>query len=202
MKFLILVVSCIVLLSTAVNIKIVPGVDRKSDKDENKLEFVPPDPMYGPRSLYFLKGSCFTGSFDRFEYSVCPFHNVTQRRSTALKPTLIGVWGNWQITTSPTVQHKSIPKSRGRGNPISEPSSEEANSALQTHTPLQDYYNIMEYRQGRNCGNGDGLTTIYLQCEHSKFEVISVDSEVTCDYALTLGLPLACSLLTETKVGA
>jgi hypothetical protein len=203
-------------------VRILEGVDKKSDKDDNKLEYVEPDPMYGPSSLSFLQGACFLGSFDRYDYSVCPFQNVTQKRTTAMKPTLIGIWGNWKTTSSPVHAQKGqqkVKEGRGRNRnsaavaAASSTPSAAADATPSTETsatvtpaaetgPAYVYYNVMEFVGGRNCADGDGSTTVYLQCEHSKFEIVSMDSEVTCEYALTLGLPIACSLLREEAMQA
>jgi hypothetical protein len=210
------ILVCFQLLTTlGGTVRILEGVDKKSDKDENKLEYVEPDPMYGPNSLSFLQGACFMGSFDRYDYTVCPFQNVTQKRTTAMKPTLIGIWGNWKTTSSPIHAQKGqqkVKEGRGRNRntagasntpstTLDAAASTEATAAVTTAAaetgPALVYYNVMEFVGGKNCADGDGSTTVYLQCEHSKFEVVSIDSEVTCEYALTLGVPIACSLLSE-----
>jgi hypothetical protein len=182
-------------------VRILEGVDRKSDKDDNTLEYVEPDPMYGPSDLFFLKGSCFTNSFERYEYTVCPFHNVTQKRTTALKAQVIGLWGNWKTTTSTVHAQKGPPKKVN-----SHHAAHSSDTATVEVAPIESpgdsshsYYNVMEYPNGKNCGHGPGRTTVYLECEHSQFEIKSIDSELNCEYALTLGLPLSCSLLRVDK---
>ena len=44
----------------------------------------------GPESLFFLDGLCFQSAFEKYEYSVCPFQNVTQRRLTNARSVLLG----------------------------------------------------------------------------------------------------------------
>lgn len=179
-------------------VRILEGVDRKSDKDDNSLEYAEPDPMYGPRDLFFMKGSCFTNSFDRYEYTVCPFQNVTQRRTTAMKPQVIGIWGNWKTTTSTIHEHKGHQKNSKHANNVAQlaPTVDtEVASVISSVDAAHTYFNVMEYTNGRNCGQGLGYTTVYLECGHNKFAVLSVDSELNCEYALTLGLPLSCNLL-------
>lgn len=185
----------------AVNVRIIEGIDKKSDKDDNKIDYVEPDRISGPSSLYFMQGSCFTGSFDRYEYSICPFQNITQRRTTALKPQLIGLWGDWKTSTSPTHTQKIV---NGEPKAISSGGSGQ-DIASTVHMPASDtqadsaqyrYYNTMVYPKGRNCGvEGESIAYVYLQCEHTDFEVISVDSEASCKYSMTLGLPISCDLL-------
>lgn len=77
-------------------IKIVDGVDKKGERGSNNgLQYHEPDLIYGPEGLFFLNGVCFTGTADRYEYSVCPFQNITQRRLIGSSATLLGVWGQW-----------------------------------------------------------------------------------------------------------
>lgn len=176
-------------------VRILEGVDRKSDKDDNTLESVEPDPMYGPRDLFFLKGSCFTNSFDRYEYTICPFHNATQRRTTAVKPQIIGIWGNWKTTTSLVHTQKGPSKKVDATGQSSTAESTEVSAGADAASAVHSYYNVMEFTNGKNCGHGPGYTTVYLECEQDKFEIKSVDSELNCEYALTLGLPVSCALL-------
>ena len=78
------------------DIKIVDGTDKISGSGHDSgIQYISPDPFTGPEYMASLNGLCFTASADRFEYSVCPFHNVTQRRVTGGRPTLLGVWGDW-----------------------------------------------------------------------------------------------------------
>ena len=194
----------ILYVASSVNIRILEGVDRMSTVDDTSIPYVVPAPRSGPESLSFLSGACFTNSFDRYEYTVCPFQNVTQRRNSAVKPVLVGLWGHWRTLQSPLHTEKgekTKPKSRyGDVSPTTETAPVEPSAAATVPESDARYYNIMEFTHGRNCGvDGDSTATIYLQCEHSGFEVISLDSESTCAYSLTLGLPIACNLLKAVK---
>jgi hypothetical protein len=61
-------------------IKLVDGVDKKGERGPNNgLVFHEPSLLSGPESLFFLNGLCFLATQDRYEYSVCPFQNITQR---------------------------------------------------------------------------------------------------------------------------
>eukprot|EP00428_Durinskia_dybowskii_P061162 CAMPEP_0170383032 /NCGR_PEP_ID=MMETSP0117_2-20130122/15262_1 /TAXON_ID=400756 /ORGANISM="Durinskia baltica, Strain CSIRO CS-38" /LENGTH=158 /DNA_ID=CAMNT_0010638715 /DNA_START=164 /DNA_END=640 /DNA_ORIENTATION=- len=158
--------------------------------------------MTGPPALAFLKGSCFMGSFDRYEYSLCPFQNVTQRRTTAVKPQLLGVWGNWRTTNSLVHKSKKGQNKRSKANSKGNDEDEEKYEDIETSPVSEDeasrnYYNIMEFANGKNCGVATGIATVYLECEHDKFEIKSIDSESNCEYALTFGLPISCDLLRE-----
>jgi len=186
--------------------KIVEGVDRKSDKDDTTIPYVMPSPFSGPDSLSFLSGSCFTSSFDRYEYTVCPFQNVTQRRTSAMKPVLIGLWGEWKTTNSPI--HTEKMGAEKRKSKIGDAASAHAVPAVPAvpSVPVAPvdpdawYYNIMEFPNGRNCGvDGDSIVTVYLQCEHPTFEIVSLESEASCAYAMTFGMPISCGLLKAVR---
>jgi hypothetical protein len=83
------------------DIKIVDGTDKISGSGHDSgIQYISPDPFTGPEYMASLNGLCFTASADRFEYSVCPFHNITQRRVTGGRPTLLGVWGDWESTNN------------------------------------------------------------------------------------------------------
>ena len=79
------------------NINIVEGIDKRSDPSETVLQTVIPNEFEGPNELYFLKGLCFKISQDRNEYSVCPFHNITETRISQpnSRPSLLGIWSGW-----------------------------------------------------------------------------------------------------------
>lgn len=112
--------------------KISLGTDKTSSSVDNSIiPFRPPKPYWGPEALTFLSGQCFFASFDRYlllvfvlnilllyhylnyrnDYTVCPFMNVTQRRtsmSTALsKPTVLGVWNSWKVPPSSDAEDTS-----------------------------------------------------------------------------------------------
>ena len=82
-------------------IKIVEGVDHPSIGVVDSSQSIPPYPPLGPACLSFVLGSCFTlAKADRFEYTVCPFHNVTMKRSSiSSSSVLLGLWGgvSWQL---------------------------------------------------------------------------------------------------------
>lgn len=50
-------------------------------------------PAVGPVAMSVLRLSCYELRKDRFEYSICPFVNVTQRRVISSVPVLLGTWG-------------------------------------------------------------------------------------------------------------
>ena len=67
---------------------------RSSTHDEiiRKYAEIVPHKYYGPSSLRFLDGACFKKVASRFEYNVCPFQNITNRRVSSQRSSLIGKW--------------------------------------------------------------------------------------------------------------
>ncbi len=76
-------------------VKIVEGIDKFSAEKEEKVEFIEPEDLYGPESLFFLNKKCFAKSFDRFDYLICPFQNISQTRVSGHVSTMLGTWGYW-----------------------------------------------------------------------------------------------------------
>lgn len=185
-RFLWLVITQVVCvyqhsLASKKNVKITDGVDFKlndggfSDTDTDSV--ADPDPVYGPESLYFLNGHCFSKTSGRFDYTICPFQNVTQRRSIGQRgSTLIGVWGDWLTTINSTF------------HPIH-------GEDFQLR-----HYNAMRFVDGKNCGDGRQhySSVLNFKCDYEKedFDVLGVeeDESNSCNFVITLGVPLACSL--------
>lgn len=176
-------------VKTIKNVKIVEGVDTiaatvesitsAATMEEDDIAY--PDPIYGPEDLYFLNGRCFDTTVGRFDYSVCPFQNITQRRSIGQRgSTLIGVWGYWLssasnssfITTGPEIM---------RAQQIAE-------------------YTNMRYIDGKSCREGRQRFSadVQLRCDYDGegFQVLGVeeDEDNACRINISLGIPLPCSL--------
>lgn len=164
------------------NAKLVEGVDFKvndvvySEGEMEDSETTDPDPLYGPESLYFMNGYCFAKTVGRFDYSICPFQNITQRRSIGQRGhTLIGVWGKW-LTSLNTTNHVN-------GEYI--------------HTR---HYNAMRFVDGKSCGDGrqQHSAVMKIKCDYEKddFEVLEVEENIlnSCNFEIILGVPLPCSL--------
>mmetsp|Transcript_11167 Transcript_11167/g.11595 ORF Transcript_11167/g.11595 Transcript_11167/m.11595 type:complete len:278 (+) Transcript_11167:60-893(+) len=79
-------------------VKVVDGIDKKGERGSSSgLSYSEPEQISGPEALFSLNGHCFLASVDRYEYSVCPFQNITQRRVIGPSATLLGVWGQWSL---------------------------------------------------------------------------------------------------------
>lgn len=151
------------------SIKIVEGVDRPQDStvDAGQLT-AEPDKVYGPEALRFLQGKCFDGRFDRFDYTVCPFHSIAQRRINGQRATSLGVWGYWV--------NDDVVIDNGQGEAL--------------------LHNKMKYVDGKSCGSGKITTVLELRCEYEgDFTLISVKEESFCYYSAVLGMPISCGLL-------
>ncbi|CAG2170546.1 unnamed protein product [Oppiella nova] len=104
-----LLVWCCLRLATtsayAVNVKIVNDsvVNRNANYGSLKSAKGEPTPYAGPQELRYLLGKCFIYSADKYDYRVCPFHNVTQHErvwtsgGTAYNG-IIGLWKEWTVT--------------------------------------------------------------------------------------------------------
>ena len=170
-------------------VKVIDGIDKFSDISENlKLEFVQPAPFKGPVTLSFLQQSCFIKSFDRYEYTLCPFYNITQRRvsTTQSKETLLGVWDDWILP---------LRGDNGYNNNI----NTNSNNAKTADAKKTKKYYIQKYTEGRSCSDGKSSSHVilYLDCDHSNedFEIISVEDAAYCDFTIHFGLPISCHLL-------
>lgn len=185
-----LVFCCLLSPIICVNIKIVDGIDRVSEPNsldsESSTLNQPADLFSGPPALLFLSEYCFKTEFDRWEYNICPFHNVTQRRIAGQKYSLLGIWGRWIF---------------------------ESTSELDHHLPKRKYQ-IMEFSDGKSCGdeiNAPLLHTILtLDCLDPRnitssplssspslddVKISSVDDSHFCKYQMNLKLPISCDLL-------
>lgn len=85
------------------SIKIIEGVAAVSNShtasqiNENPGELGPvPAVLSGPEALYYLNTHCFNKNIDRYEYQICPFRYVTQRRVIGTHWQLLGKWGKWK----------------------------------------------------------------------------------------------------------
>jgi hypothetical protein len=202
-------------------VKIAEGVDKLStdslttyaattSDSGDLLPTASPDPITGPASLHFLAAQCFTADFERWEYIVCPFHNITQRRVLGHKTNLVGVWGHWKPSY--------LPESLSTGNPLVGMPSEvdaattESSNSTSVHSNSinnkKAFYNFMHFEEGRSCaddvdsGSGPFMTaTVQIVCNHTgtAVQVLSVDDSMFCSYSFKLGVPIACNLLTPDE---
>lgn len=184
--------------TSGIPIKILEGIDKLWDTQINSgsgsgvydvnehllVPYVAPSRFTGPESLQVLSNKCFMQSFDRWEYQICPFHNITQKRSMGSRATLLGVWGHWN-------------KEFVNVTRLDENDQETTRSVR--------VFNSMEYIEGTACDDQnqkDGprtSATLQLLCgpKYSKIEIMSVDHEKFCEYLVKLAVPMPCELLVE-----
>ena len=178
---------------SSVSIKIIDGIDKYSDRDENQLAFIQPNIFTGPETLLFMKGSCFIQSFDRYEYSICPFYNITEKRISGLKSSLLGIWKEWDIEIN---QQQNINGNTEDIHNHANMTNHNDNLPL-IHSEL-DYYYKQRYNDGKLCSNDKNHSNVILQFEcnyPNKITIISVEDTDMCEYKIRLGLPISCSLL-------
>jgi hypothetical protein len=164
------------------NIKITEGVDRSHNSGYlNQLPRVQADIFSGPWELYFLSRYCFKESFDRWEFEICPFQNVTQARINGVQTNLLGVWGHWN---TPAVMDTT------------------------SYTASAPLYAEMVYVNGKECANeiaGEikedssrrAVTHVSIRCgaEQGPVKLIAAEEHSNCVFNLTLGVPISCHLL-------
>lgn len=183
-------IVCFVQLCSASNnpnSRIVEGIDKWStdsvvitSSPQNSHARIP-EPFSGTINLSFLEGSCHSILEDRWEYTVCPYQNVTSKRIMAQKTNLLGVWGHW---TS-----KQSEESTSRKYPIME------------YTDGQGCNGEDSFLTGEKSLRDDKEThasvTLICSSDDRKIDhihVLSV-SESDCHYQFELGLPISCGLL-------
>lgn len=181
-------------LSGPTTIKIVDGIDKLYDTPiagasatnnyyEPQLPYVKPKDYAGPEGLQFLSKRCFFQDIDRWNYRVCPFQNITQKRNVAQKETLLGVWDHWNDV--------KIDITSNHGHDNSDP------------TVSKKVYSSMEYVEGVACGDEKDspltTTTVNLQCgdEYSSVKILEVNDKEFCKFQITMFVPIPCSLLRE-----
>jgi hypothetical protein len=182
------------------DIRITPGVDKLDSKDPNVLPYETPKSYWGPDAAFFLNGDCFVGMSGTTEYKVCPFQNVTQKRSGSSRAVLLGVWNEWEIPESAHAKFHDP-------------------SVLSTSMTLLN----SSYVQGARCGgpkNNYKSTIVEFKCLNpavardvttgseavasevpvTEFAVMDIEDKNACNYYISFGFPLPCSLLQYTHL--
>lgn len=165
--------------------KIVEGIDKWStdpvvhtpNTDSSfTMSPSPVDPFSGTINLSFLQGSCFSSTQDRFEYTLCPYQNVTSKRIMGQKTNLLGVWGNWQASND----NKPSMMKYVDGQPCTDDNMMGGESKEITPGQLT-------------------VTSVEIVCTYTKpiesVTILSVEETSVCSYHIRLGVPIACSLL-------
>eukprot|EP01039_Chlorochromonas_danica_P001385 gene1385-1506_t len=177
------------------HVKISEGVDKPQvmgqSPDSVPLVFTPPAAFTGPQSLYFLSSACVRESFDRWEYEVCPFRNITQRRINGNKNYLLGVWGHW-VEDQPHAFHHML-YGHGKGCSSDVPSDDK--NASPEHAMAHLYLQCRESRTApvpeRVAGEGSN---------HGRMlKITSVQETSHCVYNITLSIQLNCDDLSHIR---
>lgn len=188
------------------SVKIVEGIEKYSTDttagtftDSTSLPYVQPDPFTGPSSLYFLTNRCFMTSAERWEFFVCPFHNVTQRRVLGAKLNLLGVWGQWnhELTSLPRLV---APDASGDTASEAGSAAETGGSSMESSTTatvttsttttgtgtgkVPKTFHFMQYDDGKNCAE-DSNSMIKGENEGNPGNgemLMTTVIELVCDY--------------------
>lgn len=165
LHFLFIVFNLIWCKCGGYKVKIAPGVNRAQTIDHNALKYEEPNKFNGPEFLYFLNGECFSKIVNKNEYTVCPFQNITSKRSGSVRSTLVGVWEQWIVPAKEVIDN-----------------GDENTYVLTTSS----------YTKGIRCGSKSGTKSAMLEfvCLNatnrniSNFEIISVDDSKSCEVYL------------------
>lgn len=186
MKFLVIIILSLIINHDSVPIKIIDGIDKYSDRSENQLTYIIPNIFSGPETLSFLKGSCIVQAYDRYEYTICPFYNITEKRISTSKSSVLGIWKEWDDVELAI-----------NTNTINSDTTVSTTNDYTNSTSIK-YYHKQIYLDGKVCNNDKDTSKVllYLDCEYpNKITVLSVEDTSMCDYKIHLGLPISCSLL-------
>jgi hypothetical protein len=168
----------------SVPVKVIEGVDGAGvvGSGTNDAGLDPsqahPDAMHGPEALFPLFGLCFCESADRMEYCVCPFRNVTMRRFTGGKATLLGVFGSWLDNRSPAHPSSDHAAATGTGNLV------------------------MEFFRGQSCGQGARRASVEIVPDAAEYalDAASIEENPACHTQMRLLVPLPRELLTDPSL--
>lgn len=172
--------------STTKTIKIVDGApltqtapSAHSTIDASITSALPPFPYVAPSSLYFLSNICLPYSYERFEYVLCPFQNITQRRTIGNHMINLGTWGHW------VTEDKRVEGSTTR-------------SFTQINFKDLNKFKLQRYTNGKACGDTENNieSTIEFVCEHPTpkgVEVLGLDDSF-CKFNFKVGINAPCTL--------
>jgi len=151
------------------------------DKELKQWEHLKPNHLGTYKEYYPLLGKCFrmvsnekefkTGSFDAvagdFEFELCPFLNITQRKVISHEEygqkTVLGMWNKWEIDRKTREVDSSPP-------------------------------NVMGFANGDECWEGPSRTVrVIVECGTTS-ALIGVKENGKCLYEMVLMTPAACSI--------
>lgn len=155
------VVNCIIKDGSAL-------MSSSSNHNNNiKGKIVPSSPFSGPESLMVLLNECFTTSHDKYEYRVCPFHNITQKRIVGNAWNLLGTYSNWFDNEGPDFKYRSTLY-------IGPQCGNDLNTSV-----------VLEFV----CSDISRDTIV------QDYALAIIDDVLHCKYTMQLSVPLPCSLL-------
>jgi len=138
-----------------------------------------------PREL--LGAPCIITRLENYEYSVCPYANVTQKDiQTGWLPFwgILGVYDSWEVDIA-------VSGHLGEGMNAADPASPEP--------AVGKSYLFQHYTDGTMCGSTPRSCAVSWRCAEAA-AVLSVSEPSTCQYALVVASPLVCQSTTIQAV--
>ncbi len=143
---------------------------------------VAPVPARNPRPISDdapaeLRGlPCIVSQIENYEYSVCPYSNVTQRDiQTGWQPFwgILGIYDSWEVD-------------------IAVPAADDIASGDVTSTaPVGKSYLFQHYTDGTVCGSTPRRCAVSWRCREEA-AVLAVSEPSTCQYAIVVASPHVC----------
>ena len=141
-----------------------------------------------------LAGSCWTYTTTAYEYSFCPYSNITQKSLSSTLHVIMGVWDEW-------IETGEAPVVAGAADATTTSSSAETAETTGTATTTAvgslPVGSIMQsFTDGTACGSGKRRSTrVLFLCESTsarESRISDVQEPATCEYTVKFHTPLVC----------
>ena len=132
----------------------------------------PAEPENGAPGMPELLGTCTTSALDGYEYTLCPYANITQRDAVANWNTfwgVLGVYEGWEVDAEIDPAHNEGGSGGGGGK----------------------VYLHQHYTDGTPCGDTPRRAAVLWECGEEA-AIVGVSEPTTCHYAVTFQTPVAC----------
>lgn len=192
---ILLLVLCLDVVAGLVTVKVVDGIDKLSTDSvvvtssgapvdsALQIQHSFPHPFEEPYFLLFLTNQCFTYSAERWEYSFCPFRNVTSKRNLGHKINVVGVWGHWQNPKEGFYRMEYVNGS------VCEGGEQFKQDSVDSAPPR-----LMKASVTIACARSPSDIALSYSTK-----IISVDDGQHCFIEMVLSVPIACSLLAKEQ---
>lgn len=142
-----------------------------------------------------LAGSCWTYTTTAYEYSFCPYHNVTQKSLSSTLHVIMGVWDEWIETgEAPVVAGVSSAATTTSSSAEAADTGGTAATAAVGSLPVGSI--MQSFTDGTACGSGKRRSTrVLFLCESTsarESRISDVQEPATCEYTVKFHTPLVC----------